>query len=938
MATIAFKALGTAFGGPLGGFIGGAIGAYVDSTILQSFGDNPKSSAGDIKVATAEEGAPIVMLMGPEVRTGLEVVWKGTVSAVENTSGGGCGGPSVPSTYGYFVDCALSIGQPPPGFVMERVDKIFFDGKVAWEYDPDLTITSTVITAAIYYLSHGTATVTAATNASPIVITVAPYLIHFTNYRLRVTGCLGNTNANGIFSFVFGEGPYVYTETGTTGNGTYTGGGIAQAVTILIEIRSPNGGPDLSVFRVGYDLTVSGYTGGSVANNGTFFCEEAGRDAATGESWVRLNNPLAVNTAAGGSITLFQDLPQFSQRYFAGVTFHNGSQWQLPDSLIEATEGVGNVSGRRGLAYLTFEDLNMTAFGDRIPNVNTLTRVATTWTVGQSIMACLARGGFEDTDVDVSTLTDAMRGFFIVGVVTPASTLTAILTTFNVVGYQVDETLVFVYRKNIVATVIASSELVAHQPGSDAPRKVRVSPVPDRDIAREIQVHYQNPNRDYQGGMETAKRSGVRGDVVDSITTNVTLSPGPAQDLARRLLWTGLANRHRLQIRLPPSRIQIHEGQLLQFTEMGRTWNLLAQKVDYQFDGTIVVEGPNDEAAALDFTGSPADGGADDSGGPGILQALDVYVIDVAPLNDAQVSTPGVYLVSAPRDMSHVWIGAQAFESNADTDGTFTAAIDLPRSARIGRATTALSNANVQPWMIDRVNTVDVTLSFGNSLESITEAILLDGKNRAMLGDELIGYQTVTAIGTNSWRLSNLLRGLRDTDAMMGLHQPNERFLPIVPTTGVTFLSQSIGLLTSTRFYRSVPIGGNVDDYPSVPEIYDANTVRPFTVFDVRGDRLASDATPDVVVTWTRQTRSNVGPFTASPIPLNESRELYEIDLMNPAGTSISVTHTASSTTTTTFTDAEIVAAGYASGAPIRVNVYQIGDMVGRGRVRSVTI
>lgn len=48
-------------------------------------------------------------------------------------------------------------------------------------------------------------------------------------------------------------------------------------------------------------------------------------------------------------------------------TLYLGDVLQDPDSVIEATEGVGNVPAYRGLAYMVFEDFNLGADG-RVPN------------------------------------------------------------------------------------------------------------------------------------------------------------------------------------------------------------------------------------------------------------------------------------------------------------------------------------------------------------------------------------------------------------------------------------------------------------------------------------------------------------------------------------------------------------------------------------------
>jgi hypothetical protein len=46
---------------------------------------------------------------------------------------------------------------------------------------------------------------------------------------------------------------------------------------------------------------------------------------------------------------------------------YTGTETQLPDPLIEAVEGAGHTPAYRGLAYVVFEDLDLTPFGNRVP-------------------------------------------------------------------------------------------------------------------------------------------------------------------------------------------------------------------------------------------------------------------------------------------------------------------------------------------------------------------------------------------------------------------------------------------------------------------------------------------------------------------------------------------------------------------------------------------
>lgn len=52
------------------------------------------------------------------------------------------------------------------------------------------------------------------------------------------------------------------------------------------------------------------------------------------------------------------------------IKVYVGSETQVADATIEAVEGSGNVPGYRGTAYVVFEDLEVTQFGNRIPQLS----------------------------------------------------------------------------------------------------------------------------------------------------------------------------------------------------------------------------------------------------------------------------------------------------------------------------------------------------------------------------------------------------------------------------------------------------------------------------------------------------------------------------------------------------------------------------------------
>jgi len=73
---------------------------------------------------------------------------------------------------------------------------------------------------------------------------------------------------------------------------------------------------------------------------------------------------------------------------------HLGTETQAPDPVIEMHEGVGNAPAYRGLAYVTFDELPLKDFGNRIPNI-TAEIVASATTTHPSQNLSLSSQGVE---------------------------------------------------------------------------------------------------------------------------------------------------------------------------------------------------------------------------------------------------------------------------------------------------------------------------------------------------------------------------------------------------------------------------------------------------------------------------------------------------------------------------------------------------------------
>ena len=81
------------------------------------------------------------------------------------------------------------------------------------------------------------------------------------------------------------------------------------------------------------------------------------------------------------------------------MVFYPGNFTQLPDPTLEAIHGVGEVPGYRGSAYLVIKQLNLTAFGDSIPNLTFLVNQQDTISLAQ-VLADICDAAGVDFDDD----------------------------------------------------------------------------------------------------------------------------------------------------------------------------------------------------------------------------------------------------------------------------------------------------------------------------------------------------------------------------------------------------------------------------------------------------------------------------------------------------------------------------------------------------------
>ncbi|WP_010545104.1 phage tail protein, partial [Sphingomonas elodea] len=178
-----------------------------------------------------------------------------------------------------------------------------------------------------------------------------------------------------------------------------------------------------------------------------------------------------------------------------GFRLHRGGEDQSVDPLIASIEGIGRAPAHRGLAYAVFEDLELASFGNRIPQLSfEVIADAGPVAIG-AIAAALVPLSAEAVAPPVAgfSASDTVQG-----------TLDALCTAAGAWLHDDGGPLALLAG---TGTAVALPDGGAREVGGQGARGRRVIAAPDT-APRRLSIGYYDPARDYQAGVQQARRPG----------------------------------------------------------------------------------------------------------------------------------------------------------------------------------------------------------------------------------------------------------------------------------------------------------------------------------------------------------------------------------------------------------------------------------------------
>lgn len=533
--------------------------------------------------------------------------------------------------------------------------------------------------------------------------------------------------------------------------------------------------------------------------------------------------------------------------------FYSGFGDQEPDPLIAAAEGSSQCPAYRGLAYVVFEDLALSDFGNRIPSLSFEVFADT---------APLSLAGLLEDKVPNGSGSDVLPGIAGLSVEGPMAETVA---TFDpILPIDIDangDALAFSLAAERPQQAILLPEATT---ANDAGSFGRASGFAQhRQGARNAPLRvlrYYDIDRDFQPG--TQRASGPTGaGQPRSVDLPASLFSDDARKLVEQAAKRSDWGEQTISWRIAQLDPGVRPGAKVMLPGRPGNWRVLAWEWrEHGVELSLVRMPPTRAAPRTASDPGRANCAADEAVGGTSLAVCEL------PWDGSSTTVPQVLAVAS--SSSPGWRGASLYLEHGD--GALDPLGTTGRTRGVmGKTTGPLPPAS--PLLFDRSARLDIQLAAADlALSGATMQQLAMGANRAVVGEEIVQFAKAQMLGNGQWRLSGFWRGRGGTEGAVGGHLAGEDFI-LLDGSGTALNPAVLGILPDVK----VAALGVADTEPvsAFVRMRGIGTRPPSPVhgrWSTQGDGL-------ILLTWTRRTRGSWIWLDEVETPLGETTEAYEV-------------------------------------------------------------
>lgn len=539
---------------------------------------------------------------------------------------------------------------------------------------------------------------------------------------------------------------------------------------------------------------------------------------------------------------------------------------------------------------------------------------------------CLASNLLTSGDIDVTGLTQTVRGYRIGAVGSIRSAIEPLQGTWPFDAVQHGYIIKFVPRGGASIATVPAGDLDARAAGEAPGTAVTLVREMDSILPARVSLRFLDADREYDAGEQYYERINTDAINIRSLDMAIVLTAAEAAAIVQRLLYLYWLERYDVSIKLPATYNQVEPADVITVNADEGTYVLRLAAITYTQDGRLECQAKYHSAAT--YTPSALGESGQSTGstvayiGDSSLELLDIpLLLDatdtagfVAAMSGYGAGWPGGVLVQT-LDSGQTWTNLRGFAAPGCVMGIAFAAIGAGRID-----------------LMDKASLLQVSLRSG-SLASVSESALFNGANHFAYGAhgrwEIIGAQNCVLQGDGTYILSDLLRGRFGTDWSCGTHGANDTIVAL-DSSRLAFIAISLNAIGSARTYRGVTSGKAIGSASDVSFTYTGVNLECLSPVYLNGNR--HPGTNDWSLDWIRRTRIGGEWRDYVDATLGEASESYEVDIFSSnTYATLKRTLTGLTTPAATYTSAQQVTDFGSNQATLYVKVYQLSGDVGRG-------
>lgn len=537
----------------------------------------------------------------------------------------------------------------------------------------------------------------------------------------------------------------------------------------------------------------------------------------------------------------------------SGIAVYDGSTTQdidpTEEAAVDAANGINSTTAHRGVAGIVHAGLNLQRWQNLPPNVTAVWQHKTLKLLGAIYESLCLRMKDKDgvalltvDDYDFSSISAVVcRGMLLDGRrFSPAEIIDneEIQDFYNYFTTEGDGK-ILAYLNGTEPSINIPESDIGWLDGMAAMgetfQTISRSVGDDTKKPKQVDLKYINPGNDWEPDSASTMRKVTNGNLMESLQVQATGNPDEARDATERRLYRKHVGDP-VRFNLSWEYKYLFAGyRITTSTSSGITYIIRLTSITGGM-GILDCEGVLLEPAAFSQAAVGAETPIYNPAHPKPAATI-LAAIDLPAFRPEDEGKFGMSFACCPRSTElQTWNGAALFIKRG---GTWIKLDEFPSPAIMGRISQVVPGPlNTDPSTTDNTNTIIIDL-YGTKaiLESVTEANMIAGLNRAVFGSTIGGFATASRVAgyPNRWELSVLRNGQNNTSDNISSVTVGQSF--VLLNQAVRFIQLDISTdLDSTLHLKAVSFGQSLPDAAELEVPWTGQTTRPRPPTDQTGE------------------------------------------------------------------------------------------------------